>query len=331
MTYQASSSIWKNAPSLTIGATEAITIRLVTDPAEWDALMEACPAPHLPQSFAYGEAKAATGWTPKRALFLIGHKPIAMTTVLEFRRFGMRLASRINRGPLFFDVTPSDANITAVYSAIRRRWGRFWQGPLFIAPALPGTDESRSLLRSAGYRLRKPYAWRSGRVDLTRSEEDLWKSFNSTFRNRTRNAEKTGAELRIAADDDTFEWMLARHAENIVEKGFTAIGSTALRALRASATAKPLVFQLMHEGQPVAGMLVVRFGNAAEYHVGWFGPEGRKLNAGNFLMWQVMREMKRLGVSSFDVGGMSEGNGYTRFKRTMNPVEYLLSNEWVSF
>jgi hypothetical protein len=331
MIYQTSFSIWRNASGLAIGTTKAITVRLVANRAEWDALMEACPAPHLPQSFAYGEAKAATGWTPRRALFLIDRKPIAMATVLEFRRFGLRLANRINRGPVFFDANPSKANIIAVYGAIRRRWGRFWLGPLLIAPALPDTDESRSLLRNAGYRSRHPYSWRSGRVDLTQTEDELWASFTSTFRNRARNAEKAGAELRVADDDDTFEWMLARHAENVVEKGFTAVGSSALRALRAAAPSNALVFQLIYESKPVAGMLVVRFGSVAEYYVGWFGPQGRKLNAGNFLMWHAMREMKRRGVARFDVGGMSTDNGYARFKRTMNPVEYQLSNEWISF
>ena len=84
------------------------------------------------------------------------------------------------------------------------------------------------------------------------------------------------------------------------------------------------------QGQPVAGMSVVRFGRRAEYHIGWFGPEGRKLNAGNFLMWEVIKEMKRRGVTDFDVGGMRPGDGYTRFKRTMRPVEFRLAGEWVS-
>jgi len=28
---------------------------------------------------------------------------------------------------------------------------------------------------------------------------------------------------------------------------------------------------------------------------------------------------------------MRPGDGYTRFKRTMNPVEFALAGEWVSF
>ena len=153
----------------------------------------------------------------------------------------------------------------------------------------------------------------------------------STFRNRVRKAEKEGATLRVSEDAETFEWMIKRHSENMAEKGFRGPSPALLRALRATAPESVLVFQLVGEGGPVAGMSVVRFGTHAEYHVGWFGPEGRKLNAGNFLMWQVMCDLHRRGVETFDVGGLRPGDGYTRFKRTMCPAEYQLAGEWISF
>ena len=125
--------------------------------------------------------------------------------------------------------------------------------------------------------------------------------------------------------------MIARHLENMEDKDFSAAGPAMLRALREASPHNVTVFQLIHGGVPLAGMSVVRFGHVSEYHIGWFGSEGRKLNAGNFLMWNLMRELKRRGVRSFDVGGLKHGDGYARFKRTMNPVEYELASEWMSF
>jgi CelD/BcsL family acetyltransferase involved in cellulose biosynthesis len=331
MTYDVASTVTTVSPAKTGGASAAITTELVADKARWDNLVASCPAPHLPQGFAYGEGKAAKGWTIRRVLLLAAGKPVAIATVLELRRFGLRLLNRINRGPLFLDPTPDAATVVAVYAALRRRWGRIWTAPLLIAPALPQGPASDTLLRRAGYRLRHRRSWQSGRIDLTVGEDALWAGLASTFRNRVRHAEKAGAELRIADDDETYEWMLARHAENMAERGFSAADPTLLRALRDSAPDAVSVFQLLHQGQPVAGMSVVRFGTHAEYHVGWFGPEGRKLNAGNFLMWQILSEMHRRGVKSFDVGGLKPGDGYTRFKRTMKPVEYQLAGEWMSW
>lgn len=331
MTYDVLSADTPDSPAKTGDAKQVITVQLVADQARWDSLIAACPAPHLPQGFAYGEGKAAKGWTIRRALLLQAGRPVAIATVLELRRFGIRLVNRINRGPLFLEPAPSDETVVAVYAALRRRWGRIWSAPLLIAPALVQGPESDALLQRAGYRLRHRRSWQSGRIDLTVGEDGLWAGLASSFRNRVRQAEKAGATLRIADDAQTYEWMLARHTENMAERGFTAADSTLLRALRQAAPADVLVFQLLYAGEPVAGMSVVRFGTHAEYHVGWFGPQGRRLNAGNFLMWQVLLDMHRRGVSTFDVGGLKPGDGYTRFKRTMKPAEYQLAGEWMSF
>lgn len=331
MTYDVLSAATRVSPAKTGDAREVIKVQLVADKAEWDQLIASCPDPHLPQGFAYGEGKAAKGWTVERALLLEAGRPVAIATVLELRRFGIRLLNRINRGPLFLEAEPGDDRIAGVYAALRQRWGRIWTAPLLIAPALLTGERSDALLRQAGYRLRHRRSWQSGRIDVTVGEEALWAGLASTFRNRVRNAEKAGAELRISGDAETYEWMLARHAENMAERGFSAAGPELLRALRDTAPEDVLVFQLIHGGEPVAGMSVVRFGTHAEYHIGWFGPEGRKLNAGNFLMWNVLREMHRRGVKTFDVGGLKPGDGYTRFKQTMKPAEYQLAGEWMSW
>ncbi len=331
MTYDVLSAVTTDSPAKTGDTREVITAELVADKARWNSLIASCPDPHLPQSFAYGEGKAAKGWTIRRALFLEAGRPVAIATVLELRRFGLRLVNRVNRGPLFLTAAPDQAEIVGVYAALRRRWGRIWTAPLLIAPALGFGADSDALLRRAGYRLRHRRSWQSGRIDLTVGEDALWAGLASTFRNRVRNAERAGAKLRIAQDDETYEWMLARHAENMAERGFSAADATLLRALRGAAPEDVSVFQLLHRGEPLAGMSVVRFGTHAEYHVGWFGPEGRKLNAGNFLMWQVLLQLHRRGVRTFDVGGLKPGDGYTRFKQTMKPVEYQLAGEWMSF
>ncbi len=154
MTYDVLSAGTPDSPAKTGDAKQAITVQLVADQARWDSLIAACPAPHLPQGFAYGEGKAAKGWTIRRALLLQAGRPVAIATVLELRRFGIRLVNRINRGPLFLEAAPSDETVVAVYAALRRRWGRIWSAPLLIAPALAQGPESDALLRRAGYRLR---------------------------------------------------------------------------------------------------------------------------------------------------------------------------------
>ena len=168
-----------------------VAVDLVTDAETWDALIANAPFPHLPQSFAYGEGKRAKGWTVRRAAFRLGDRIIAFATVLERRVLGIRIVARVNRGPIFLDATPTPEAIVAVYSALKRHW----RGPLLIGPALEFNDTNRALLRAAGFRLRNDGGWLSGRVDLRRSEQDIWAGFASTFRNRVRQSEKAGAPV----------------------------------------------------------------------------------------------------------------------------------------
>jgi hypothetical protein len=323
-----------NIPAETTGdqvpAAGHVSVRISTSESEWRDLMAAAPMEHLPQDFSFSAGKRASGWPSRRLVFSIGERPVAFAVVLAFHRFGIKLFNRINRGPVLLEKSPSDERVLGVYRAARNTVGRLWTPPLLIAPALLKTEHNIGLLREAGYIRRHVDSWRSGRIDLSVSEDELWRSFSSAFRNRARSAQKLGAELRIADDEATYEWMIARHLENMKAKHFSAATPELLRGLRKAAPENVLVFQLTLGAVPVAGMSVVRFGRTAEYHIGWFGPEGRKVNAGNFLMWNVMREMKRRGVESFDVGGLRPGDGYTQFKRTMKPLEYELVGEWVS-
>jgi hypothetical protein len=295
--------------------------------ADWNDALGRVAHPHLPQSFAYGVGKAAKSWNVVRIRFEQDGELVAIAAVLELRRLGIRLVARVNRGPLFVSANPAPATIINVYAALRRRF----RGPFLIASALPHGELSAELLAKAGYYRRANHGWRSGRVDLSGSEADIWAGLASTFRNRTRRSERSGATLRVSGDDQTFEWMLDRHHQNMRDKGFHAVDATFLRAMRAAAPQNVLVYQALLEGQPVAGMSVVRTASIAEYHIGWFGPEGRQINAGNFLMWNILKDQRQRGASVFDVGGMREGDGYTQFKRTMMPEEYELAGEWMSF
>ena len=307
--------------------TQAVTIVPVNDCSQWNSLLSRAVVSHLPQSLAYGEAKRAKGWQVKRIAFAHDGDIIAVASVLQRNLLGLPIVTRVNRGPLLLDAALPSALIAAIYRALRRHR----RGPLLIAPALPHGVESTQVLRQAGFRLRHDKGWQSARIDLTQGEEKIWAGFASRFRNRVRQGQKSGAIVETRRDAQSYEWLLERHVENMRDKRFTAADPKMLRALRHQSPEDVFVLQLCHAGEAVAGMSVVRFGSCAEYHIGWFGPQGRKLNAGNLLMWAAIQEMHRRGVQQFDVGGLREGDGYTQFKRTMRAAEFRLAGEWMSF
>lgn len=319
-------------PETIAGATnEALVMTEICDAATWDGLLARAERPQLTQGFAYGVAKAAKHWRVVRMLLSLNGVPVALCQVLEKRVLGVRLVSRINRGPLLMAGQSGNETILAVYRAIRRRWGRWYGGPLSLAPGLLDTPTNVALLEQAGYRCRKRAGWWSGRIDLLRPLEAISAGFSSGFRNRLKKSHAGGLTLLVSSEIDMVDWMIERHLENMRDKQFLAVDAQFLSALRATAPENYVVFQALADGVPVAGMSVVRYGDIAEYHTGWFGPAGRQSNAGNFLMWSIMVEMRARGCALFDIGGLYQGHGYTQFKRGMRPHEYQLVGEWVAF
>ena len=80
---------------------------------------------------------------------------------------------------------------------------------------------------------------------------------------------------------------------------------------------------------PVAGMVITKFGCAAEYYLGWFGhPDGRKANSGNFLYWHAALEMQKAGHRWLDLGGYYSSDKFGHFKQGMGGAEYKLAGEW---
>jgi len=294
------------------------------------------------QSWAYGEAKQAAvhwrnrrvavdlgGWRARRLVFERCGEPVAICQLLDKSVAGIRCASRLNRGPLFLSPDPEDDAVRDVYVALRNRW-KHLRGVLVLAPALPADPRNFQLLSELAFRDHRLPGWRSARVDLRLDEEQLRRNLAPTWRNRLRVAERSGVEIRVSHAPEDVEWIIDRHVENMKEKDFIGPQPIFLRALCQAAPDDHFVFQARLGDEAVGGMMVYRFGQGAEYYVGWMGREGRKVNVGNFLYWQSALELKRRGCRVFDLGGMRPG-ATEPFKRGMRGVEYELLNEWLAF
>lgn len=188
------------------------------------------------------------------------------------------------------------------------------------------------MLKSLGFRQRAERTWGSGRIDLQRSVDEIRASFDAKYRNQARKAEKIGAVTSISSNDSDFEWIVARHQENMIAKGFLGPSTDFIRWLRKEVGAENMpVFRLDRDGAPVSGGIVYRFGKAAEYYVGWVGPAGREFNAGNHILWRITTEMKHRGCETLDVGGMYGTETYRQFKQGTKPVQCNLAGEWIVF
>jgi len=309
---------------------DAFRARAAYSAEEWNVYFHALPRPHLMQSWAYGEAKrAAAHMHVQRIVFERDNLPVALCQVLQARVAGCAVGTRINRGPVFLDAQPVYSVREGVMRMVRAHFRIGRGAPLLIAPALEDTEENRALMKGLGFRQRKKRGWVSAAIDLTLSEDELLKRLDGSWRNHLRKSLRNGLELRVANDVETVDWMMERHRENMQAKGFKGPKPALLAALYRAHPEHFKILQALHEGKPVAAMIIARYGRSAEHYVGWFGPAGRKLDSGNFLYWQAVREAKKAGLLWFDVGGYETNDRFGHFKQNMRGVEYRLCGEWV--
>jgi len=318
-------------------------VRTAHGTAEWDALFAEVERPHLTQSWAYGEAKKAAGGqkrlsrglSVRRLVIERAGVPVAVCQVLDKTVAGIRVASRLQRGPLLLGTDPGADVAEGVYRALRHAWRHLVHGALLLAPALEAGDQTERLLSASGFRPRGVKGWLSSVLDLRRDEERLRADLAPTWRNRLNKSDRAGLTFRADETAEALDWTLARHVENMADKQFEGPSASFVRALCEASRGDWFVARAFLPGEdaPVASMLVCGFGNTAEYYVGWFGPQGRKANASNFLYWNAAMEAKRRGRRRFDLGGYdrNEDSGLRHFKQGMRGSDYELADERLAF
>lgn len=175
-------------------------------------------------------------------------------------------------------------------------------------------------------------------IDLTKSEDELLKSFSSKTRYNIRLAEKHGVKVEIDNSDSAFEKYLELTEETNKRQGFY------------SHTPKYHRLMWKHLKGKVANLLVAKYkpdnANKEEIISTWvlfnnkdflYYPYGastdryKQVMANNLMMWGAIKFGKKLKLKTFDLWGREEGKGFTKFKEGYNPkiVEFIGSWDFV--
>jgi len=167
-------------------------------------------------------------------------------------------------------------------------------------------------------------------IDLTRSEDELMKSFHHKTRYNIRLAQKKGVKVVEDNSKKAFERYIELTRKTIERQGFYAHTEKYHR----------LMWQVLHEEMknPIARLLTARY--KGEIITAWivfiwqdflYYPYGassdkhRNVMANNLIMWEAVLYGKSLGLKTFDLWGREPGKGFTKFKEGYNPqvVEFL--------
>jgi hypothetical protein len=150
---------------------------------------------------------------------------------------------------------------------------------------------------------------RTGQVtQLPLDSGDVETQLEATFRQKTRNlvrkARNQGFTLRLADDDEGWDFLFATHVENMRAMQGNAKPRTHFDALRANVPARwRQLLVTMAGDEPVAALLLLRFNRTVEYLTPVIKHEHRSTQPLSFAIWHGMLHAVRDGFRYWNWGG----------------------------
>ncbi len=209
----------------------------------------------------------------------------------------------INRGPVCDDFEKFREVLTQLAPIAKARKLIY----IDAAPERVISDDEKSLF---------PAPWSptgaervSLRLDVTRSEDEIFAGFRKVARYEIRRAERAGIQVATASSDKDSERFLNLYFRLAKRKGFAADSPESVGAILKWLRAEPErggLFLAWHQDVAVGGVVTVRASQRCWYVWG-ASEERRDFSAGHVLQWHAIRWAKSQGCTEYDFGGYTPG------------------------
>lgn len=163
-------------------------------------------------------------------------------------------------------------------------------------------------------------------IDLTKTEDELLKSFSSKTRYNIRLAQKHGVRVKIDNSDEAFEKYLKLTFETAKRQGFYAHTQKYHRLMWKHLKEKIAnLLTATYKGEVISTWVLFNNDKFLYYPYGASTDKYKEVMANNLMMWEAIKFGKTLGCTTFDLWGREEGKGFTKFKEGYNPkvVEFI--------
>lgn len=171
-------------------------------------------------------------------------------------------------------------------------------------------------------------------IDLTKSEDELLKSFHPKTRYNIRLAEKNGVTVKEDDSETAFERYLELTKETVERQGFFAHSARYHRLMwerlhthMIKNSKEPIAHLLTatYQNETITTWILFKWKDFLYYPYGASTEEHKNVMANNLMMWEAIKLGKKLDLKTFDLWGREEGKGFTKFKEGYNPkvIEFL--------
>jgi peptidoglycan pentaglycine glycine transferase (the first glycine) len=292
----------------------------ISNPQHWRATLSALPAPHVLQSWEWGEIKEQTGWQAQRYALRGADGPPRAAFQFLWRQPIAQLPLRVGyipKGPVvdWEDEEAVDAVLAQIESVCRAQGCLFVKIDPDVAESERAGRRLRALLLHRGWRFSPEQIQfkNTACTDLAGDEESLMMAFKSKWRYNIRLAERRGIEIRQGDQSDLrlfyelYEETSAR--DGFLVRPFNYYKTTWETMLAAQSEAQNpaggalLLAEHAEEEKPVAGLFLFRYGKRAWYFYGASSERRRRDMPNHLLQWRAIQWARAQGCTLYDWWG----------------------------
>jgi len=268
------------------------------------------PAP-MQQHPAYAAASRALGRRVRWLRLGPSCAPMASALVLCRRLPGLGSIALVSRGPVWARDLPDPARRAALRKLVTQL--RRDHAAVIVTPDPVGDSDPLG----RGELLEIVSSMTLATLDLSGNTAARRARLRGKWRNALTGAEAPALTLTATPlPPDPDHWLLRAEAAQARTRRYRRLPAAFVTAWAALRPADTLLLVAQDGSGPVAGMLFLRHGTMASYHIGWTSAAGRSAGAHNRLMWDGIERLADAGVARLDLDGIDThaAPGLARFK-----------------
>jgi lipid II:glycine glycyltransferase (peptidoglycan interpeptide bridge formation enzyme) len=291
----------------------------------WDEIIASLPGSHILQSWEWGQNKHISGWESDHKIWRDADDRVAaaaqvLTRSLSLKSIAVPLRIMyIPRGPILRDWW--DPQLRSKIFTDLREFGLLKKSIFIkmdpeveIGRGMPGDNTADNpwvpdlvadLETSGWVASAEQVQFRNTMlIDLQPTEDELLANMKQKTRYNIRLAERRGVTIRPGYAED-LELLFNMYAETSIRDGFTIRNRDYYLSLWenfiSAGMAEPLLAEV--DGEPVAGLIIFRFGGRAWYMYGMSRDLHREKMPNYLLQWHAMVRARQAGCGSYNLWG----------------------------
>ena len=282
----------------------AVVIAAVAD-QQWDAYVAGHPEATVYHQAAWGRLLARVFRRDLRMLAattdgrVSGVLPIVGFRSRVFGTFAVSLPF-VNYGGLLADDEASGRALLDAALAVSREWGASHL-------ELRHTEQKFPQLQSKRHKVGMT-------MPLLATPDAQWQALDRKLRNQVRKAEKSGLTVTTGGVEDV-RGFYEVFSHNMRDLGTPVYPKRFFEEMLATFPAQARVFTVMHRGQPIAAAVTQSFRRTFEVPSASSLREFRTLCPNILLYWEMVRFAVSSGMTTFDFGRSTPGDGTFLFKQ----------------